>query len=112
MLQGFDLYIETSKENAKYIRKYKEIGKKIKDFVLSKHPESRVYIFGSIIEGKATLASDIDILIVIDKISIEEKYKLKALIYMMVKAPIELHIVSEEEFTKWYKRFITKIEEI
>lgn len=112
MLKEFDIYIETSKENAEYIKRYKEVGKKIKDFVLSIYPESKVYLFGSIIEGKATLASDIDVLIIIDDISKEERYKLKALIYMMLKAPIELHIISKEEFIKWYNRFITKIEEI
>jgi len=31
---------------------------------------------------------------------------------MMIKAPIELHVISEEEYNKWYKRFITKMEEI
>jgi predicted nucleotidyltransferase len=112
MLREFDLYIETSKEYAEHIKKYKEVGKKIKDFVLSIYPESKIYIFGSIIEGKATLASDIDILIVVNKISKEERYKLKAWIYMMIKAPIELHVISEEEYNKWYKRFITKMEEI
>jgi predicted nucleotidyltransferase len=76
MLREFDLYIETSKEYAEHIKKYKEVGKKIKDFVLSIYPESKIYIFGSIIEGKATLASDIDILIVVNKISKEERYKL------------------------------------
>ena len=71
-----------------------------------------MYVFGSIIEGRTAASSDIDILIIVDNISREDAYKLKAKIYKLIDAPIELHIASTKEFEGWYKRFIKRLKRI
>jgi predicted nucleotidyltransferase len=42
----------------------------------------------------------------------EEATLLKAEIYKTVDAPVEIHVATREQFERWYKRFIDKIEEI
>jgi len=50
--------------------------------------------------------------VVINGVSREEAYRVKAEVYRAVEAPIELHVTSSGEFERWYKRFIDKLEEI
>lgn len=103
-LEGFKRY--------KQLENYREIGKRVKEIILREgyKPESFL-IFGSVVKGKFTANSDIDILVVIKGISYEEAVRLKAKIYKEIDAPLELHIVNEREF-KWYKRFLDVYENI
>lgn len=95
----------------KSLENYRVISEKVKKLVLKHWPNAKVYVFGSVIKGKYTAASDIDILVVLDKnVSRDEEYKVKAEVYMSVEAPIELHITSIEKFEHWYKRFIKEEE--
>lgn len=89
------------------LKNYKAIAKEVKKLVLKHWPNSKVYVFGSVIKGRYTAASDIDILVVLEKnVSKNEEYKVKAEVYKSTEAPIELHITSIEKFEHWYKRFI------
>jgi len=57
--------------------------------------------------GGYTALSDIDILVVLDdKPSRDEEYMVKAEVYRVLDAPVELHVASKMEFEKWYKKFI------
>ncbi|MCS7098122.1 MAG: nucleotidyltransferase domain-containing protein [Candidatus Methanomethyliaceae archaeon] len=85
-------------------RDYLEIAKKVKEIVLSIDPNARIYIFGSVVRGTSTAASDIDILIV-TKI-IDQKYEIMVNVYKNVDENVELHVVTEEDLERWYKRFI------
>jgi Nucleotidyltransferase domain. len=71
----------------------------------------KVYVFGSALTGRYTAASDVDILLVAD-MGKEEAVLLKAEIYKAVDAPVEVHVATREQFEKWYKRFIDRLEEI
>jgi hypothetical protein len=42
----------------------------------------------------------------------EEATLLKAEIYKTVDAPVEVHVATQEQFERWYKRFIHRLEEI
>ncbi len=86
-----------------------EVARRVKEIVRRIDPNARVYVFGSVVRGKYTAASDIDILIVTEKI--EEKYKIMVKVYKEIKAPIELHITTPQKYATWYKKFI-KPEEI
>ncbi len=89
------------------LENYKAVAEEVKRLVLKHWPNSKVYVFGSVVKGKYTAVSDIDILVVLEKnISKDEEYKVKAQVYMSTEAPIELHITSIEKFEHWYKRFI------
>jgi len=89
-----------------------EIAKRVKGIVDEFWRDAKVYVFGSVLEGKCTPMSDIDILIVVDGVSREEAYKVKAAVYKDTDAPIELHVASSEEFERWYKRFIDRLKEV
>jgi len=73
--------------------------------------DAKVYVFDSALTGRYTAASDIDILIVAD-MGKEEVALLQAEIYKAVDSPVEVHVATQEQFEKWYKRFIYKLEEI
>jgi len=62
----------------------------------------------SVVSGKFTSASDIDILVVAEWTDL--KYKMMVKVYSLVEAPIELHIVNKVQFREWYKRFISSDE--
>jgi hypothetical protein len=106
------MYIESGKENLHYLRNYKNVAKKVKRIFEKRLNKVDVYVFGSLIEGKPTALSDIDMLIIADNISRQEIYELKTEAIKAIAAPMQLHVISTEEFQKWYKRFINKLEKI
>lgn len=103
----FKLKMRRMLENRKYwAEKIAEAAQK----VLGK---CEVYVFGSIVEGKWTGGSDVDILIITDrkfknsreraeiKTQIEEKAELPSI------HPFEIHIVTRKE-AEWYWKHIKK----
>ena len=109
----FDQYIESGREVLTHLKNYRKIAEKVKEIVKEKYDDARVLVFGSVIEGRFTALSDIDILIICD-INREEAAELKAEIIRRLgySTPIELHIATREEFERWYRRFIGRFEEI
>jgi len=75
------------------------------------------YVFGSVVEGKATGGSDVDILIVSDKIpeNSRDRGNLKAKIEEMTGLPLshpfEIHLANKHDF-KWYRQHIKKMVKI
>jgi predicted nucleotidyltransferase len=61
------------------LRNYREVAKKVGSIVERFDPEARVYVFGSVVRGNYTAASDIDILVVTTKINL--KYELMVAVY-------------------------------
>ncbi|RSN74575.1 nucleotidyltransferase domain-containing protein [Candidatus Methanodesulfokora washburnensis] len=108
----FDLYIELGERILEDLGKYRIIAAKVKDIVLRHHKNARVYVFGSVLSGKITASSDIDILVVAE-LTNEEKEKLKADILREIGfSPVEIHVATEEELKRWYLKFIDRIEEV
>jgi len=107
----FDLYIELGERILEDLGKYRIIAAKVKDIVLRHHKNARVYVFGSVLSGKITASSDIDILVA--ELTNEEKEKLKADILREIGfSPVEIHVATEEELKRWYLKFIDRIEEV
>jgi hypothetical protein len=90
------------------LRDYRDIAKKIKEIVNNFDHSARLYVFGSLVKGYYTASSDIDILVVTDRIDL--KYDMMVAVYKAIEAPIELHIVTEDKFRDWYLRFIEEDE--
>lgn len=73
-----------------------------------------VYVFGSVAEGENTGGSDVDILIVCDKLPkrTKERGKLKAKIEentgLPLYHPFEIHLVNRHE-AEWYFRHCGKV---
>jgi len=94
------------------LKNYRQIAQKVREIAQKRLGNIEVYVFGSVIENKATASSDIDLLIITENIEKEEAQKLKATVMESIDAPIELHITSKSSFENWYKKFITKMEKI
>lgn len=108
---SFDMYIEYGRRNLEAMKNYMEIAMKVKEIVVKDFVNARIYVFGSVVEGRYTAVSDIDILVIVD-VDVEEKQEIKVKVYREIDAPIELHVITFEEYEKWYKRFIGKIIEV
>jgi len=91
-----------------YLENYIEVAREVKKIVKTIDPEAQLYVFGSVVRRKYTATSDIDILVVTEKL--QQKYEIIVQVYKSIEAPVELHITTEEIFEKWYKKFIDKKE--
>ena len=85
-----------------YLRNYMKVVREVRDIVRKIDPDARVYVFGSVVRGKFTASSDIDVMVVTERI--ERKYEMMVRVYKATEAPIELHVVTPEGFL-WYKKF-------
>ncbi len=97
----------------KLLKEWEKWSKKIEKAAKKILGDCRVVIFGSVIEGKATGGSDVDILIVIKHLPRDGKKRAEIISKIEDEAglplyhPYEIHLVNEEE-AKWYLRHITK----
>jgi len=113
------MYLEYFKnkweERIKILKNAREYVKRIKEICVNKIDKNcRVILFGSIVRGNYRIDSDIDVLIILPKIRDNfERAEIAAKIYseLGIEDPIELHIISEEEYKNWYSKFIDKYEE-
>ncbi len=108
---GFDIYIEEGRRALEALRRYREVAERSKEAARRVAKDARVYVFGSVLTGRYTAASDIDILIVAD-IGRDATDRLKAEIYRSVDAPVEVHVATPEQFERWYRRFVDRLEEV
>lgn len=94
------------------LRNYKRIAIRVKHIVRKYDPNAKIFVFGSVVRGKFTSASDIDILIVTERIDL--KYDIIVDVYRSIEAPLELHVVTQKQLEDWYLRFIDpeELEEI
>ncbi|MEM3439436.1 MAG: nucleotidyltransferase domain-containing protein [Candidatus Bathyarchaeia archaeon] len=112
MSKEFKAYLESGRRALERLGRYGEVAKRVKGIVEGHWGDAKAYAFGLALEGKYTAASDIDILVVVDGVDKEEARRLKAEVYGAIDAPIELHVASSDEFERWYRRFVEKLEEI
>ncbi len=87
-----------------YLQKIKEVAK------LYLGNNVRVILFGSVVKGCWGPNSDIDVLIISDKLSTnwEENRWIRTKIKSSISpfSPFQLHLVRPEEYENWYKKFI------
>ena len=86
------------------LRNYREVARRVKEIVRRLDSDAEVYVFGSLPRGEFTGASDIDILVVTERLDLKDKMRVD--VYRSIEAPVELHVVSRKQLEKWYKRFI------
>jgi len=93
------------KSDLDYLRNYRSVAGKVKEIVVRIDPNAKGYVFGSVVRGRYTALSDIDILVVTEKISL--KYDMMVAVYKeLLDALIQLHAATPEAYERWYKRFI------
>jgi len=100
-------------QQAKLLEQWEEWSKKIAGAARKVLGECKVFVFGSVIEGKATGGSDVDILIICRNLPKSRKKRAELIAKIEEEAglplyhPYEIHLVNEEE-SKWYFRYIHK----
>jgi predicted nucleotidyltransferase len=82
-------------------------AEKVKVIARSLDPGAEVYLFGSSVRGRRIAASDIDVLVLTERMDL--KYEIMVKVYKAIEEPVELHIV-DGELMDWYKRFIPREE--
>ena len=105
---------------ARYFKQWREYVAKICSRVreLLNDENVAVIVFGSVVRGDLSIAeSDIDVLIVSDKIPKEsyERAKLSVGIREFLGdlfAPFELHFATWREYREWYSKFLDAWEKI
>ncbi len=92
------------------LRNYQEVLKQLKILVRGIDPEARIIFFGSVLRGDYTASSDIDIIVIPSVMAFKDKITLA--VWRSLDAPVELHIITKEQFDEWYLRFIDMYKEI
>ena len=105
MIDYLDAVIEMSKEKQRYFDDYMKYSKLIKQTAEEFLGNAEVILFGSFVEGRHTMASDIDVLIISDNIKDRNEVLLEINKALGIFHPFELHLITKKEFG-WYKRFI------
>jgi len=110
-----DVIREIVEEEKKFFERYRDYAKVIKEVAMEELGEAKVFVFGSVIEGRHTPSSDIDVLVVSENMpkSMEERAKIRAKILRRVgvTSPFEIHLANPREF-EWYRRFVKRFEEV
>jgi len=110
--KGYDMIVQSAKKRIQYIENYIEVARKVKKIIHHTCKEAKVYVFGSVVKGKYTASSDIDLLVVLPfSPSLEIRSQLMAEVFMKLPdAPIELHITDVKGYKNWYSRFLNEKE--
>jgi len=109
------LRLRVMKEWRKYYENPLKYVKAIKDIVKKADPEARVMIFGSLIKEGLRPDSDIDVLIITKlAANTQNRLKLRTTIANAIgdSTPLEIHIITPEEYENWYAKTLDKHIEI
>ena len=99
------------------IKNFKKYLKKIDESIKTVLSDSKVYLFGSIIEGNLVAGSDIDILIIAN---VPKKHLKRAELIAEIEEnaglplshPFEFHLLAQKELDTWIKIYKLKFEKI
>ncbi len=96
-----------------HLRRWQSYARKIARAAAELVPGSRVYVVGGIAEGRATVLSDIDVVIVVPKPRLEGKERLRLAVDILERAidahglpwdaPVEIHVAGSEEAHRYLK---------
>ena len=87
----------------KYVKVIKEVAENHFEGLID------VYVFGSVVRGEEHPMSDVDVAVVLSENVDEEK---RVGFYRKVREkignlhPFEIHVISRDEWEKWYRKFV------
>lgn len=104
-----DLLYSRYLSRRKYIENLMAYLSRVREICRSVDPDCRTILFGSYARGTARPDSDVDILLV-SKLAGDPWTRAKIFVKILEgldpEHPFEIHIVTPEEYEKWYKKFI------
>ena len=110
------MLIEFARRRAEIVKNYQKYIPNIVSAVREILGDVKVYLFGSVVEGKAVGGSDIDIMIVANVRGNLKKAeiiaKIEEIAGLPLDNPFEFHLLTEDEFEKWRKIFKPKLVEL
>jgi predicted nucleotidyltransferase len=97
-------------ERLKLLQRWREIAAQVAGKVREKFPDAEVYVFGSVVEGRYTAASDIDILVVTKRAPRGRAERIELLLWLedelgLPPGILDLHVVrpGSEEYEWFFK---------
>lgn len=103
-------FMDTLRSRAKIVKEWTAWTPKIAEAAKKNLPEAEVYAFGSIVRGDNTGGSDIDILVVSEKVPkkalkrAELKVKMEDAAKLPLPHPFEIHLVTPEEADRYLRK--------
>lgn len=110
--------IERGRKRYLMIKNYRRYLPTIKRACEEVFGECELYVFGSVLSGKFTAGSDVDLLIKVQKVpkSLRERVELEARIEELAGLPdyhpFEFHIVDEEGFERYRELLNVRLERV
>jgi len=68
------------KSNLEYLKNYRVVAERVKEIMRLLDPSAKIYVFGSVVRGLYTASSDVDILIITEKMNL--KYDIMVAVYI------------------------------
>lgn len=107
----YKILADHNEERKKYFLDPVSSGNEIKKVILKLLPDAKVVLFGSAVKREYRPDSDFDVLIItkhkVRDIFSQAKMKVEILKHFP-DGPFEIHLVTPEQFTGWYRHFIKK----
>lgn len=116
--KALEAMIERGRKRYLMIKNYRRYLPTIKRACEEIFGECELYVFGSVLSGKFTAGSDVDLLIKVQKVpkSLRERAELEARIEELSGLPdyhpFEFHIVDEEGFERYRELLNVKLERV
>jgi len=105
------------RDRFEHLRRWREYALKVAKAARDVLGDVRVYVVGGIAEGRTTVLSDIDILIVAENIPRDKKRLYVEILERAIDsyrlpwdAPVELHIVGEKDAERYMKYLGKRVE--
>lgn len=92
------------------LQNHRKVLQEVKSLIRNIDPNSRFIFFGSVLKGEYNASSDIDLIIIPSDMKFRDEITIA--IWQKVEAPIELHVITVEQFEGWYLKFIDEYEEL
>ncbi len=108
---AFEFSLKLSRRYEEFRRRWRDYAEVIKGLAKEFFKENflSTYVFGSTVRGDYRALSDIDVAIVLKR-DVDEfvRVKFRSLVRERLSKvhPFEIHIITEDEWRNWYRRFI------
>ncbi|MEO2241740.1 MAG: nucleotidyltransferase domain-containing protein [Euryarchaeota archaeon] len=101
----------------KYVRRWRRWARRIAEVVRRRvDPRAEVIVFGSVVKGRATGGSDVDVLIVTERARELRPHEVREIVEEELNLPedhpFEFHLATPREFETRWRRFLDEYERV